>query len=178
MAEVWMLWDRDGFEGVYASEDLAEQEADRLRERRGRALTWHATNVWVERRDVLDFPVEGGLRRAELREEVARAVQRWGVRDQGRALHPVQEALVDQYLAVPYQGRLMFPIFQFESRGHLWDGFTDVLAVFRAASWDDRRTFLWFAQEQAALEWRCPAMVLRWKPEAVLVAAEAAVRGT
>ena len=75
---------------------------------------------------------------------------------------------IDTYLAVPSEGRLAFPRFQFNNAGELWPGFSDVLTVFRNGVWDDVSTGLWFISHQSRLDAAIPALMICDHPSRVL----------
>ena len=79
---------------------------------------------------------------------------------------------IDTYLAVPSEGRLAFPRFQFNNAGELWPGFSDVLTVFRNGAWDDVSTGLWFISRQSRLDAVIPALMIREDPSRVLSLAQ------
>lgn len=176
MAGVCLLWENSRLLGVYASEDVAEQEADRRRadiaSRRGR----HGVEVRVEIRRIEYDPAPGADERKGLRAQVARAVERWPLADEDQMLLAVQEPVWDRYLMVPFRGRLWLPEFQFERRGVPWTGLREVLQVLRQAGWNESRIYVWLTRKQKSMGGRIPAECLADDAEGVLAAARAYVK--
>lgn len=175
MPEVWLLWEKTRLLGVFTSEDVVEREADERRSRLAAALGHYGVEVRTERHDIVDYPIPDADEHRRLRVAVADAVEQWPLLDEAEALLPVQEAVWDRYLMVPFEGRLWFPEFQFESIGMPWEGFRDVLRVLRDGGWADSRIFVWFTKSQVSMGGRMPASCVREEPEAVLAAARAEV---
>jgi hypothetical protein len=171
MPEVWLLWEKDRLLGVYASENVVEDQADIRRARIRAALGRHGVAIHTERRDVVQYPVKDAVERGAVRRKVADAVQDWELLAEDHALLPVQDASWAPFLMVPFEGRLWFPAFQFQTQGVPWPGFRETLRVLRDAGLSECHIFLWFTTAEMGAD--PPAAYLADDPDRVLVAARA-----
>lgn len=176
MEEVWLVWQTHyRLSGVYAARQDAEQDAEDLRVRLADDRVGDfGANVRVDPWPVIPASNPTPQKRVRVRTLITQMSKEWPlltVPDLGTAHH----FTLDQYLAVPHRGILMFPEFQFQLDRTLWPGFREVLAILRNADWDDARTALWFTSLRV-LEGECPALVLRVEPDAVIAGARRTVR--
>jgi hypothetical protein len=174
MEVVWTVWKTWYLRGIYTSRPDAEAAADRLHAEQPSAdrAAGLADGVRVEPWAVADSSANRwtGHRGARPREVADEIHKKWGLiplNDLGTA-HYFQ---IDRYLAIPYEGRLQFPAFQFTTGRELWPGFQEALRVLRESGWDDTSSALWFISHQHTLDASIPALCIRDDPDAVIRAA-------
>lgn len=176
---VWLVWDRQFLRGMFVVREAAEQRVVDVRAKLGvvepgdpQGLSVRIEPWWVQ------VPAEyrAGHRNQVLRDAIEVIRRDWGlltIPEMGTAHH----FHLDRYLAVPVEGRLTYPRFQFNHEAEQWPGFTEVLRVFRDAAWDDVSTSLWFISRQGPTGGNIPALVIQHDPDEVLRSARMVVDG-
>lgn len=173
MDVVWTLWRITNLRGIYTLRTDAEAAAERLRSDQPQAdrKLCISDGVRVEPWAVFDPATETAERGFRARDVIHEIASKWGLislQELGTA-HCLR---LDRYLAVPYQGRLQFPDFQFISLSREpWPGFAETLATLRNNGWDDVSSAIWFISHQHTLDADVPALRIRDDPDAVIKAA-------
>ncbi|TPG17049.1 hypothetical protein EAH86_09745 [Pedococcus bigeumensis] len=174
---VWLVWDKQFLKGMFVVRDAAEQRSIEVRAERGvvephdpQGFSVRVEPLWV------NVPPEhaAGHRNQVLRDAIDVIRRDWGLLNLPE-LGTGHHFRLDRYLAIPVDGRLTYPRFQFNDARELWPGFSDVLTVFRDAAWDDVSTSLWFISRQGSTGGDIPALVIQHDPDEVLSAARLVV---
>jgi hypothetical protein len=169
---VWLLWEWPFLRGIYASRDDADNVADALRAKLvKRAPFTHAVNVRVDERQVhAATSAKPDPARVRVRALTERIAKGWGLVS-ARDAQAGEIFAVERYLAVPHDGVLAFPAFQFGPDGRPTDEFVTVLAHLHDAGWDDIAIATWFATSNDVLDGQSPADAIGQRPAAVAMAA-------
>jgi hypothetical protein len=173
MQPIWVVMRGESLISAHTFRADAEAVADRLRsEDVSAADTSHP--VRVETCDLRLHAPPGSRRPHSITQEAINALHRdwglWTLAEMGTAhfLH------VETYLAVPHEGILKFPSFQFTHERVLHQGFREAMNALRDNGWDDASIALWFVNPQASVGNWAPALVIRDDPKSVLRAARTA----
>jgi len=172
MDPLWLVWRGQRLVGLYATREGAQAALDQAPTHTDRDAPHPQTeqgriDPWTLARPPSP-PIRDGVTTIDAIDAMAHD---WGLlrlaeMGTGHFFH------VETYLAVPHEGVLKFPAYQFTPERVLWPGFREAVNTLREGRWDDTSIALWFISHQGSADGEIPALVLRTDPHAVLKTAQ------